>query len=241
MKKNSLLKELSLVVAILSILIFAGCTKPKTPPTPKVKAPVIHLNGVIADTLNYGDSTSFSWVVSGKDLTVVLNGKAVKASETFSTGRLLANKTYKLFATNDGGTVDSTFYIKVGDWTTSTYGIISHKHWIFGSYAEKGYSTNNLWLILTKEETNPAEYTIAYYFSPNGVWQIKNRITSKLITSGNWDIKGDSLIYKEGYHALILQAKEDTFAIETSNYVTDPDGKSRLYYLKTTYIRDTTK
>ncbi len=238
MKKNSFLKELSLMAIILSVLLFvAGCTKPDNPPAPTPVAPVITLSGVTTDTLNYGDSTSFSWSVTGKDVTVVLNGKAVKTNETYSTGRLFANKDYKLFAINAGGTVDSSFTIKVGDWTTSVYGIISHKHWIFGSISEKSVLTNNEWVVSSKDNTAPGFYTEAYYFLPNGIWQTRVRATNKIKSSGHWDVRGDSLIYKEGSHALILQAKKDTLSLETSNYVTDVYGKN-LVYGRLIYIRE---
>jgi len=239
MKKNSLLKELSLVVAILSILIFAGCTK--NPPAPTPVAPVITLSGVVTTPLNYADSTSFSWSVTGKNIIVSLNGKKVSPTGTYSTGRLFTETTYKLSATNGGGTVSQTVAIKVGDWTSSMYGMISHSYWIFGSISEKSDLTHNLWYVFTKDETDPGFYTDSYYFYSNGIFDTKNRYTNDLISSHRWDLAGDVISFEGGDSGIVTQATEDTLTIVGESSFADSTGKEHQAQIRNIYIRDTTK
>ncbi len=240
-KKRNWKLLLPMAIIISALFAIAGCQKPNSPPTPTPEAPVITVKVVPSGTLAYGDSASISWSVTGTDVTVVLNGKKVKTNETYSTGRLLADKTYHLFATNSGGTVDSSFTIKVGNWTTSTYGLISHGYWIFGSLSEKGYYNNYQWYVFTKDQTDPGYYSDAYYFHPDGVYELKNRYTGKLIVSNQWNLVGDTLTFKGGESSFVSKVTDDTLSTETSNFIVGNDGKQHLAYIRLIYIRDTTK
>jgi len=240
MKKNSLLKELSLMAIILSVLLFvAGCTK--TPPAPTPVAPSLTVT-FPQGTIPYGDSVSFSWEAEGKVSYVSLDGKEVAPIGSYQTKRLFDSvNTYKLTATGPGGSASKTIAIKVGDWTTSDYGIISHDYWIFGSLSQKSITTNNQWHVFSKDNTAPGFYTEAYYFLPEGVWQTRDRATDKIKDSGRWKIKEDSLVYEGGSRALILQATKDTLSTEVSNYSKNLDGTRDLVYTRLIYVRDTTK
>ncbi len=240
MKKNSFLKELSLMAIILSVLLFvAGCTK--TPPAPTPTAPtltVVYPQG----TILYGDSTTFSWEAKGSVTEVTLNGKRVGFSDTYQTSRLFDSvNTYKLVATGPSGTASKSFTINVGDWTTSVYGLISHDHWIFGYLAENDSTTNYKWYILSKEETNPGFYTLAYYFDKLGVYTTKNRYTGKVISIHQWGLLNDTTMLLAGGKNYVSFINRDSLFSYQKSMANNLYGTEYPVKIGLLYIRDSTQ
>lgn len=160
--------------------------------TPK-PAPIIKLSGVTSQTLPFADSTSFSWVVTNAN-SVTLNNKSVQAHATCKTGRLLADTTFDLVATGDGGTADISFTISVGDWKTSNYGVISHKPWTFDSLAVSFVSDTSGFYTYKPDEVDPSFIGEKYTFAPNGDYT-DVLASGKVVLSGKWSLSGDSLSY----------------------------------------------
>ena len=146
------------------LLLFAvGCTKTPGPTPGPVTPPSIQLSGVETTTLNFGDSTSFSWQISGADkFSVFLNKKPMNAVDTYSTGRLLKDTTYTLKASNSAGTTADTVSYKVGDWTTSKYGMISHSYWMLDSI---GYKTDTMssFYMYSRDQLNSKLFDDEFY------------------------------------------------------------------------------
>ncbi len=176
------------VTVFLSVILLfvAGCQK-NPGPTPIPAKPVITISGVVTSALPYGDSTNFSWVVTGKSVYASLNGKEVSLSGAYNTGRLFADTSYKLSATNDGGTTSAIINLKVGDWTTSTYGKVSHSYWVFDSLGYNTYPGNStVFTMYTDQEMDPAYFTDQYYYFPTGMYVMKNKNTGRTIALDQW-------------------------------------------------------
>ena len=177
------------------ILLFAvGCVKTRGPvPTPTPKAPVIQLSNVNSLPLNFGDSTSFSWQIAGDGVTVSLNGKPFNATDSYNTGRLFADTTYKLTAKNLGGSVSDTVSYKVGDWTTSKYGFISHSYWMFDSV---GYKTDTMpdFTMISRDEINEKLYDDMFYYDKNGTLTVRSKSGTQSTYTHPWRfLPGDTL------------------------------------------------
>jgi hypothetical protein len=83
------------------------------------------------DNLKFGDKTNFSWKAEGEITSVTLNGSPVEKEGSKSTGPLFENTEYVLKVVGPGGEKVEKLPITVGDWTTSTLGILQHyKRWI---------------------------------------------------------------------------------------------------------------
>ncbi len=236
MKKNSFLKELSLMAIILSILIFAGCTK--TPPAPTPTAPTLTVT-FPQGTIPYGDSVSFSWRAEGKVSYVSLDGKEVAPIGSYQTKRLFDSvNSYKLVASGPGGSASKTFAINVGDWTTSVYGMISHKHWIFGYWSSKDSLTGYKWLINPKSETDSRMYSISFYFRRDGVFETRNRYTNELTSTHQWSLKSDTVFSIDGGKRFILYISKDSLLAYINSIVLLSGGKTIPTKIATLYVRD---
>ncbi len=238
MKKNSLLKELSLIAIILSVLIFAGCQK--NPPKPTPVAPTLTVVYPQAQ-FPYGDSASFSWEAKGSVTEVTLNGERVGFSDSYQTGRLFDSvNTYKLVATGPGGTASKTFAINVGDWTTSIYGMISHSHWIFGYLAAKDSTTGYKWYIYPKAGTDPQFYTFAFFFEKNGNYVTKNRYTNKIISTHQWGLLPNDSIFTIDVREknFITLIKKDSLFFYQKSMANNPNGTEYPVKIGLLYVRD---
>jgi len=231
------LKNIPALLILLVIFVAVGCSKPNNPPAPIPDAPKITAY-VPAGILPYADSANFSWTVTGEISSVTLDGKDVSPSGSHNTGRLLVDQDYTLRATGPGGSDSKTIAIKVGDWMTSMYGMISHGYWIFGSISEKSDLTHNLWYVFTKDETDPGFYTDSYYFYPKGLFELRNRYTNDLISSHRWDLSGDVISFEGGDSGIVTQATEDTLTIVAKSSFADSTGERHIAYIRNIYIRD---
>ena len=115
-----------LLFALLSFCILYGCQEPDVVPEPLPPIEIILPPVVSASadtTINYGDSISINWSVKNS----VTCNVAVIGSKTFNT--LLKDATISIVATNTSGSTTKTISIKVRDWTSSTFGLLTHAKW----------------------------------------------------------------------------------------------------------------
>ena len=182
------------------LLLFAvGCVKTPGPTPTPTTPPTIQLSGVETTTLNFGDSTSFSWQISGADkFSVFLNKKPMNAVDTYSTGRLLADTTYTLKASNSAGVAKKTISFKVGDWTTSKYGMISHSYWVFDSTGYKTDTMSNFYMY-SRDQLDPRYWDDMFYYYPNGTLTVRSKSGTQSTFSHHWKLlPGDSIAISDG-------------------------------------------
>jgi len=185
------------MVFLAVIFFIAGCTKnPPTPdpiPTPDPVNPVIVITGLPADSVIYGDSVSFSWNIKNY-VSATLNGAEIKAIDSKSTGRLLNDTIYEIKAVGPyGGTADTSFTIKVKDWKSSKFGLITHGYWVVYSFAYKLDTMPDYIITNSGSSIDPRNKDMEEFYYPDGTTTLKSKSGAFQPITSRWRIIKDSL------------------------------------------------
>jgi hypothetical protein len=159
----------------------------------------------------------------------------VSPSGSHNTGRLLADQSYDLKAVGPGGADSKTISIKVGDWTTSNFGLISHDYWVLDS---EGYKTPDMsdFYMYKHNEINPREFDIAHYYKTNGDYLEKKISTGETIGTGNWSLLSDDSLEVSGGKGFIEALTQDNFII--INKIPADSSVGGYAFFKTIYKRN---
>jgi len=123
-----------IIFSVIFVSLFCGCQK-SDPVTPVVVPPVVKTPtiSVSADTtLNYGEN--YNLTVSATDFSsITLNGNNITGNFAITINTLLRDTIMTIIATNAVGaetkSVSKIVTIKVRDYSSSTFGILSHYKW----------------------------------------------------------------------------------------------------------------
>jgi len=189
------------------------------------------------DSIPFADVDTIGIAVTNVT-SLTVNGVFIDHNLTkFTTDSLYVNKDYTFKATGPGGSVTKTITVKVGDFTTSDIGLLSHN--------------NDKWL-LTKDETiRASDY-------PDGVWDNYNLVgtdelqffyqtrTMHYISDGvigtdelPWSLSGDQLDITSGSIWTVLVLNKTTLVLQ--RITTGVDGNTNQlvdFYLRETYTAE---
>ena len=118
-----------LLLAMGSLLI-QGC-EPEPIPGPPPVQPKVELTVAPSGILPYGAYCTISWT-STDAKTLTLNNKQTTLSGSV-TSRLFRDTIFEVVARNESFSAKAEKEVKVGDWTTSKFGLITHAPWYYTS------------------------------------------------------------------------------------------------------------
>jgi len=183
---------------ILGTHFIVGCCK-EPPPVPPVVPPVelepqVQLTVTPEGVIPYGEEkVVISWTTENANQ-ILINGKIQPSAKsgTFTIlPRLFKDTTFNIKAINVKKVVEKDLTINVGDWTTSTFGLVSYYPW---RYKEHGFSSLDGEVL--ERWGLPAEVkSWIFYFHKDG------RLTFSPGLNGYtepWRLSGDSTIIING-------------------------------------------
>lgn len=216
------------VLLLIATQLFWGCEKKPIIVPPVVLQPTVELTITPTGTLKYGDNCTISWTSTNANGGVFLNNQSVGTSGGM-TKKLFRDTTFILRGVNGSLTATNQKDVKVGDWTTSDVGLLTHNYWLLKriEYYEDSNFTDSLILVQT-----PERLTDKYYYYLNGKYEVIHT-NGFVFGGGTWSLSGKTLIMiSSSYEVLVLSQK--SFSIRTFLEIL-PSGKSK--YQVSTYLR----
>ena len=213
MKTIKFLPTLGLIFSVLMVgsLLFWGCEKlPSIPPTQPPTQPKVEMSVAPSGILPYGTVCTISWSSSDAK-TVTLNRKTV--GPTGSTAdRLFKDTVYTLTATNEYLSAKSEIEVKVGDWTSSFYGLVSYYPWKLKELQIILQSNN---AVVFKDEIPEEDREKRFYYHKNG-----DLVTNFLSYTAKWSISDDGkyMMRKGDWEKFTVDQKELIFYQEITWY-----------------------
>lgn len=160
------------------------------------KAPTLEVT-ISPDSMPYpyhDNSVTVSWITT-KTTKVVLNGTNVALNGSKVYENMINDTTVVIIATNINKATTVTKTLKVGDWTTSKFGLISHDYWITYSQAYKLDTMPDFVVMAEGSGVDPRVRDYETFYNPDGTLTIKSKSGAfQPITDGRWNINGDSLV-----------------------------------------------
>lgn len=195
----------------VTIIIIAkgegGTTEKSKTISVKYPMPTLVLEG---DTiLNYGDSTIIKWKTDAFTGKVTLDGTEVSLNGSKAFNQLVTSESHTITVTGQGGVIEKTFRINVGDWTTSNLGLLTHAPWKLESMKYL-YLDGSLFANLNLTEEQKTNYLI-YSIDGDCTVYYKNGQDSGL--GCNWKFLPNNKI-------LVGDQKRDLYILNKDKYVT---------------------
>ncbi len=204
-KRENLLLIIGMVIILGTHLV--SCRKEPLPPPvvePEELAPTLELTVTPEGVVPYGEErVVLSWITTNATQ-VIVNGYrqvSIKSGTHTIPERIFKDTTFHVQAINVKKMTEKSITIPVGDWTTSTLGLVSYYPW---KYKAQRFSRDGVVLadfLLTEEELS----WIFYYhrdgritFSPN----LSNKTES-------WYLQGDSTIVENGWASKLKVDQEE--------------------------------
>jgi len=155
------------IVLVILTLPFTGCKKTDPPSPPPESIPTLTVTVTPDGDLPYGKEITISWTATNTN-SITINGKyQISPSNGSFKLRLFRDTTFQIIARNVTQTAKVDKSIKVGDWTTSKLGLITHAPWYMT--ANKRYRDGVLLVSYTLSEV---ERTDRYEYSINGKFSV---------------------------------------------------------------------
>jgi hypothetical protein len=218
MKKHFLTPLTALLLLAVGLLV-CGCEK--EPPPPEVEPelqPTLELSVIPEGEIPYGDGLDIRWTADNNTNKVVLkvNGKIKETrygsnsrNGAFYIDRLFKEALVTIVATNVNLSVEEEKEVHVGDWTSSTFGLVSYFPWKYKSQTLSSLDGKLLATIGLTEE----EKSWVFYYHKNGTRTFSNHPN---ITE-SWYIKNDStLVYNGVERKLEVDEDEMTISYQTT-------------------------
>ena len=211
MKTNK--ENLILIVVAMIILgthLVSCCKEP--PPVPPVVPPVelepqVQLTVTPEGVIPYGEEkVVISWTTENANH-ILINGERQPSAKsgTFTIlPRLFKDTTFNIKAINVKKAVEKDLTLNVGDWTTSTFGLVSYYPW---RYKELRFSSLDGEVLLTSPVTG-IERSWIFYFHKNGIVTYSNHPGVK----SPWFLQGDNTVIIHGVTRK-LQVSQDEMII----------------------------
>ena len=156
----------------------------------------------------YADNTTISWATTNAT-TVKVNDSIIATSGSLTLNQLVANKTLVFTVTNAAnGTTTKTITVNVGDWKTSTLGLLTQGYWQLSSL--KYYDLNDD--LSSSDVLTPEQTYRLFQYKLNGMESVTYDRTS-WYTGGHWSVSGNIItegssgrtIYKLDENTLVLR------------------------------------
>lgn len=155
------------IVLVILTLPFTGCKKTDPPSPPPESIPTLSVTVSPDGDLPYGKEITISWTATNTN-SITINGKhQISPSNGSFKLQLFRDTTFQIIARNVTQTTKVDKSIKVGDWTTSKLGLITHAPWYMT--ANKRYRDGVLLVYYTLSEV---ERTDRYEYSINGKYSV---------------------------------------------------------------------
>ena len=176
-----------LVLILGSLIIQSCCKKPLPPPPPPVeeeKDPTLEVF-FPEEEIPYGEkNVTLSWITTNAK-SVYLNGIKRSGESHTILDRLFQDSTFVFRAVNVKKEVEEEITLNIGDWTTSTFGMVSYYPWRYKKLSVSNMENKELaWW-----EVPQGQEDWIFYYHKNGVatfsdlpgvtelWYIKNDST----------------------------------------------------------------
>ena len=209
---------LTLITALLLIaggLLVCGCEK-EPPPPPEVEPelqPTLELSVTPEGVIPYGGSVDVRWTAENTNKVVVKVNGVVKATPFGSasrSGALYLDHVFKdalvsIVATNVGLSTEIEKEIHVGDWMTSTFGLVSYFPWRYKEFRVSSVNGVIMSTIYLTEE----ELSWIFYYHRDGRKTYSPNLSSD---TSQWYLKDDSTIVVNGTD-LKLQVNQEEMII----------------------------
>ncbi len=208
MKTNK--ENLILIVVAMIILgthLVSCCKEP--PPVPPVVPPVelepqVQLTVTPEGVIPYGEEkVVISWTTENANQ-ILINGERQPSAKsgTFTIlPRLFKDTTFNIKAINVKKVVEKDLTINVGDWTTSTLGLVSKYPWKYKAQRVSSLDGEILFYLYLDEE----EKSWVIYYHKDGRVTFSPNLSS---ATGSWSLPNDSTMIRNGT-ALKLQVSQD--------------------------------
>lgn len=173
----------SIMILLLGTLLL-GCVKPDPPVGPEELKPTLEVSTTPAGVLPYGSEFTLSWTTTDAKSLLINNKKHYPVEAGSLKMRLFKDTIFEVRALNIVLSAKFDKEVKVGDWTTSKIGLITHSPWRFT--ANKRYRDGILIrdYILTEDEKNEI-----YTFFLDGKYTVYRY--GVRIGSDDWSLSSD--------------------------------------------------
>ncbi|MGB4626585.1 MAG: hypothetical protein WBI36_02095 [Erysipelotrichaceae bacterium] len=197
MKTNK--ENLILIVVAMIILgthFIVGCCK-EPPPVPPVVPPVelepqVQLTVTPEGVIPYGEEkVVISWTTENANH-ILINGERQPSAKsgTFTIlPRLFKDTTFNVKAINVKKVVEKDLTLNVGDWTTSTFGLVSYYPWKYKEFRLSSLDGEVLVIIPPSE----IERSWVFYYHKNGKLTFSPNLSNE---TESWSLVDDNTIIK---------------------------------------------
>ena len=190
---------LTLITALLLLaggLLVCGCEKEPPPPPPVVDSelvPTLELSVTPEGVIPYGeDSVEINFQTKDANQ-VLVNGErnpSVKLGTHIIKERLFKDTTFVVKAINIKKMVEKSVTIEVGDWTTSTFGLVSYYPWRYKAFRIFSLEGEVLYFWIP----DPEMLSWVFYFHKDGLTTFSNH--PEVFSS--WSLLDDNTIVRNG-------------------------------------------
>ena len=154
-------------------------------PTPWIKL-TVEPSGIV---LPYGDTCTVSWEIANLSM-VYLNGEPVDTYRNKKVLRLFADTKFTLTSKFGDYTFTEEQEVQVGDWTTSTFGLVSYYPWRYDSLRISSLDGK----VLSQWEPDPELLSWVDYYHKDGTITYSNHPGLKI----PWSLPDDNSITMNG-------------------------------------------
>jgi len=164
-KKENLVFLIGMIVILGTHLV--SCEKVPTPPVVEPELmPKLELSVTPQGEIPYGEVATLKWKTINA-LRVFVNDERQENYKEGNkgTGKLFKNTKFVVRATNVKLSTEETVEIEVGDWTTSTFGLVSYYPWRYDSLGRSSLDGK----VLKRWSVTPAEKDVVYFYLKEGI------------------------------------------------------------------------
>ena len=191
MKKHFLTLITALLLLAGGLLVY-GCEK--EPPPPEVEPelqPTLELSVTPEGEIPYGDVATLEWKTTNAFRLFINDERQDNYKEgNKGTGKLFKDTTYTVKAQRVTLFAQKSVTIEVGDWTTSTFGLVSYYPWKYKAYRISREGVILADFLLTEEELG-----WIFYYHRDGRITFSPNLSNKTVS---WYLQGDSTIVENG-------------------------------------------
>ena len=187
---------LTLITALLLIaggLLACGCEK-EPPPPPEVEPelqPTLELSVTPEGEIPYGDVATLEWKTTNAFRLFINDERQDNYKEgNKGTGKLFKDTTYTVKAQRVTLFAQKSVTIEVGDWTTSTFGLVSYYPWRYDSLGRSSLNGK----VLKRWKADPELSSFVEYYHKDGTVTYSNYPGIKI----SWFLPDDNSITING-------------------------------------------
>ena len=195
MKKHFLTPLTALLLLAVGLLV-CGCEKEPPPPPPVVDSelvPTLELSVTPEGVIPYGEASVVINFQTKDANQVLVNGvrkPSVKLGTHTIKEKLFKDTTLVVKAINIKKMVEKSVTIQVGDWTTSTFGLVSYYPWRYDSLRISSLDGK----VLNQWEPDPELLSWVDYYHKDGTITYSNHPGLKI----PWSLPDDNSITRNG-------------------------------------------